>query len=56
MPKAEAHLRPAAVIAVALASVPYAWWDKNMRLSETCQPVMAVLDAIDRAGLKIVEK
>lgn len=52
----ERHLRPAAVIAVALASVPFVWWDKNMRLSETSQPVMAVLDALDKAGLEIVEK
>jgi len=55
--KDEARLEAARVIACALNSVPYQWWRAHKGtppLSETSEPVRAVLAGLRYAGLKIV--
>jgi hypothetical protein len=59
MPPPEANLEVAHLIAFALNSVPYEWWRVHRNeppLSETSQPVKAVLDGLRIAGYEIVRK
>lgn len=59
MPPPEANLDPAHLIAFALNSVPYEWWRAHRNeppLSETSQPVKAVLEVLRLEGYEIVRK
>lgn len=58
-PRAGPLLDPDEVIAHSLNFVPYKWWRTHKNeppLSETSQPVKAVIDGLHLAGYKIVPR